>query len=205
MYYNNPPVLYRWMLPKSIQWSLEIKDQKRVALTFDDGPDPETTLVVLDILKAYGAKSTFFCTGKHLEAHPELLQAMVQEGHLVGNHGFSHMDGWKTNTSPYCEDVLHDNHLYVHPIFRPPYGRIRFRQAKALEKHYRIVMWSLLSGDFDATKTPQDCLNHLIRDTQDGDIVVFHDSRKAAGRMLQILPKYLDFLKESSYLLSQCG
>lgn len=205
MYSNKPPILYQWMLPNSVQWSLELTDQRRIALTFDDGPNPETTPLVLEILKEYGAKSTFFCTGKHLRAHPELLKAMVQDGHLVGNHGFSHLDGWKTNTTSYCRDVFKENHLYTHPIFRPPYGRIRLRQAKALEKHYRIVMWSLLSGDFDARRTPQDCLNHLIRNTRDGDIVVFHDSRKAVGRMLQILPKYLDFLKESSYLLSQCG
>jgi peptidoglycan-N-acetylglucosamine deacetylase len=208
MYLSYPPQSYRWMLPGDIQWNLgqgqERDKEPRLALTFDDGPDPDITPQVLDILDAYKAKATFFCTGRNLVANPELASEILARGHRIGNHGFHHLDGWTHSSRLYFRDVLEREKLMHSDLFRPPYGRIRPAQAKALSRRFRIVMWSLLSGDFDPHLGTDKCLAQLKRKTQNGDIVVFHDAGKGTGRMLLILPKYLDFLRDGSYFFDFC-
>lgn len=169
-------------------------------LTFDDGPTPGVTNLVLDILKSYDAKATFFCIGKNVVAHPELYQRVLDEGHTVGNHTHNHLNGWRTKSSEYLDNIAtaqEQFHVSEKKLFRPPYGKLRFGQAKQLlNDGYKIVMWDVLSGDFDNHLNPTDCLKNVLVHTQNGSIVVFHDSVKAKEKLLWVLPQFLEDLKK---------
>jgi peptidoglycan/xylan/chitin deacetylase (PgdA/CDA1 family) len=171
-----------------------------IYLTFDDGPHPEVTREVMRILARYRAPATFFCVGQNLERYPEVAIELRAAGHAIGNHLHQHESGWETPTWSYlrsyvrCRELVGDGRW-----FRPPYGRISRQQAEALQGHTRIVMWDVLSGDWDATQTPDDCFNRLRTHTRPGAIVVFHDSERAAPRMLATLPRYLDWLADEGY------
>lgn len=172
------------------------KGGQRVFLTFDDGPTPGVTDWVLDLLNQYNAKATFFCIGKNVHAHKELYNRILNEGHTVGNHTNNHLNGWKTNTKDYIKNVgkaaeeIHSN------LFRPPYGRTSFKQARLLKKKgYKIIMWDVLAMDWDKNLTPNACYHNVITHTEDGSIVVFHDSLKASKNLKAILPEVLENLK----------
>ena len=171
-----------------------------VYLTFDDGPHPTITRDAARILAKHGAPATFFCVGENIARYPEVVQELRAAGHEVGNHLHRHESGWETPTWAYlrsyvqCRELVGDGRL-----FRPPYGRISRQQVDALNGRTRIVMWDVLSGDWDATQSVEDCFNRLRTHTRPGSIVVFHDSERAASRMLQTLPKYLDWLAEEGY------
>jgi peptidoglycan/xylan/chitin deacetylase (PgdA/CDA1 family) len=188
-------------------WDIPNKD-KKVFLTFDDGPTPEITEWTLAQLKNYNAKATFFCIGNNIQKHPEVFNTIIQDGHAIGNHTFNHLNGWKTVTREYianailCDSQIQKATTYNKQplLFRPPYGKIKSRQAKLLKQMgYKIIMWDVLSADFDQTITPEQCLNNVISTVKSGSIIVFHDSVKSFKNLEYALPKTLEYLKENGF------
>jgi peptidoglycan/xylan/chitin deacetylase (PgdA/CDA1 family) len=174
--------------------------EKIVYLTFDDGPTPQVTQFVLEQLKKYQAKATFFCIGDAVQRHPDIYDQILNQGHSVGNHTMHHLHNWKNPDKVYLNDIeLAKQHIDSN-LFRPPYGKIKSKVVKELiKKGYDIVMWEVLSGDFDQNRSPESCLKSLKKHTKNGSIVVFHDSIKAKERLYKVLPKYLYFLTENGY------
>ncbi len=166
-------------------------DENKIYLTFDDGPHPEITPLVLSLLDNYNAKATFFCVGENVKKHPETFEFLKQKGHAVGNHSHNHLNGWKTANKDYYKNVELANKLIDSKLFRPPYGRISPSQIKHLKKDYKIIMWSALSYDFDARVSKKECLERSIKNSTAGTIIVFHDSEKAKEKMLFALEGYL--------------
>ncbi len=184
--------------------------ENKVYLTFDDGPTPEITEWTLEQLKKHNAKATFFCIGNNIEKHPEIFQKIIEEQHTIGNHTFNHLKGWETNNKNYVENVaLCQTQFTIHNsqfnhLFRPPYGKIKPSQSKILRKlGYKIVMWDVLSSDFDQTITPEKCLNNVLKNVESGSIIVFHDSIKAEQNLRYVLPKTLAFLKENGFICAK--
>jgi peptidoglycan/xylan/chitin deacetylase (PgdA/CDA1 family) len=207
-YLVKTPKFVKWCFPKRI-WGFP-KPSNEVYLTFDDGPIPEVTPWVLSELQKYDAKATFFCIGDNVKKHPGVFQQVQAEGHSLGNHTFNHLNGWKTNTKDYIENVtlaetvLQDfNNPKIQPskkLFRPPYGKLKSSQAKLLEKKgYKIVMWDVLSADFDQTISEGQCLQNVLRNIRPGSIVVFHDSLKAEKNLRFSLPRLLEWLDEKGF------
>ena len=177
-------------------------DAKAVYLTFDDGPHPTATPFVLDELAKYGAKATFFCIGKNVAAYPEIYQRILDEGHTAGNHTQDHLNGWKTDTDAYIENIVAAGKHIHSRLFRPPYGRIKRAQAALLAQSatpFKIIMWDVLSGDFDVAISPEKCLQNVIVSAAPRSIVVFHDSAKAWERMSYALPRALQIFKEKGW------
>lgn len=174
-------------------------------LTFDDGPVPEVTPWVLDVLKQYNVKATFFCIGKHVVENPELYQRILAEGHAVGNHTFTHVKGFNTSLEEYIKEVEACAKVVNSKLFRPPYGKVTRQQRKYIKQHYRPIMWSVLTGDFDTTLSPEKCLAHTIKYTKHGAVVVFHDSAKAFATVKEVLPLYLEWLVKNGYGLAVMG
>lgn len=179
---------YTWRMPST---------DNAIYLSFDDGPHETATPFVLDTLKAYQAKASFFCIGKNVQAHPALYQRILSEGHTVGNHTQNHLNGWHTPNDQYLANIQEASHHIQSQLFRPPYGRIKWSQAKQLP--YQIIMWDVLSGDFDPLLTPEACLAYCIKHTEDGSIVVFHDSAKALSKLQYALPKMLDYFSKQGF------
>ena len=185
-------------------WSIPNKE-KAVYLTFDDGPTPEITEWVLAELKKQEAKATFFCIGNNIEKHPSIFSKILQEGHAIGNHTFNHLNGWKTDKTAYVQNALQcekaiEAFAYKSKLFRPPYGKIKPSQAKALrDKGYQVIMWDVLSADFDQQISPEQCLENVLRNVASGSIIVFHDSVKAYENLKYVLPKTLSFLAQNKY------
>lgn len=198
-----------WLVTKIFPnyiWEVPNKE-KKVYLTFDDGPIPEVTEWVLSELKKYNAKATFFCIGDNAKKYPEILNKVIADGHSVGNHTFNHLNGWKTATSDYienvilCEKELTEFNIKSEKLFRPPYGKIKPQQSKILRKRgYKIIMWHIISYDFDATISKEQCLKNVVRNVKTGSIIVFHDSQKAFSNLEYALPKTLNFLKEKGFV-----
>ncbi len=169
-------------------------------LTFDDGPIPEVTPKVLDILADFQAKATFFCIGNNVENHPQLYQRIQDEGHAVGNHTYDHLKGWMHPTNDYIENTQKAASLIESKLFRPPYGRIKPAQTKALKAlGYTLVMWDVLSYDWDAQIQKEQVLKNCLKSTKKGSILVFHDSQKASKNMLYALPKVLAHFSKKGY------
>ena len=191
------------------QYSWRINtDKKEIYLTFDDGPVPEFTPWVLKQLKKYDAKATFFCVGENIKRYPKIYQKIRQGGHSTGNHTYNHLQGWKTPTKKYVKNILKaESYLQDATVrngkklFRPPHGRIRPEQARALRKKgYKIIMWDVLSGDFDQSLDKKVCLEHTIKHISNGSIVVFHDSVKSFKNLDYVLPKVLEHFTEKGYV-----
>jgi peptidoglycan-N-acetylglucosamine deacetylase len=180
-------------------WNLPDGGEKILYLSFDDGPHPAITPFVLDELAKYGAKASFFCIGKNVVAHEGVYRRIIAEGHQVGNHTHNHINGWKTKDADYLTDLAAAAEHIHSPLFRPPYGRIRFSQIKQL-RQYRIIMWSVLSGDFDTDISPEKCLRNVLQHARSGDIVVFHDSEKAFERLKVALPGVLQYFSEKGFV-----
>jgi peptidoglycan-N-acetylglucosamine deacetylase len=177
-------------------------DEKVLYLSFDDGPHPVATPFVLDELGKYGAKGTFFCIGKNVEAHPLIYRRILMEGHRVGNHTQDHLNGWKVDGAVYLENIREAARRIDTDLFRPPYGRIGNLEASVLRAapfKYSIVMWDVLSGDFDAAVSAERCARKVIRYGRPGSIVVFHDSEKAFGKMKEALPVVMKYFSERGY------
>lgn len=199
---KTPYWLSHWIYPKYI-WQIPSKDT--VYLTFDDGPHPEITPFVLDQLKEHGAKGSFFCVGNRLVSYPEIADRVRAEGHFLGSHTFNHVDGWKTDNEKYLEEVQKAAKLAGNPVFRPPYGHIKRSQARLLrqqETKTRIIMWDVLTGDFDKQLSPERCLQQTVEKTRPGSIVVLHDSEKAWDRLQYVLPRLLKHVNANNWLLS---
>ncbi|GHV01842.1 polysaccharide deacetylase [Bacteroidia bacterium] len=184
----------RRLIP-SVIWSFDTPD--RVFLTFDDGPTPEVTEWVLGQLAAYDAKATFFCLGKNAELHPHLHRMIVEAGHKVGNHTYSHQKGWEQGLERYVEDVDFANQILRSDLLRPPYGRITPAQVKALGERYNIIMWDVLSRDYSRYVSPQSCVRNTTRYIRPGSIIVFHDSNKAFRNLRYALPRVLDYISRA--------
>ena len=186
---------------KNALWQMPVKE-KIIYISFDDGPHPVITPFVLDELKKYNARATFFCIGKNLLENPEVYKRILEEGHAVGNHSFSHMNGWKTKNADWLADIAKAKKYIDSNLFRPPYGRITRFQLKALAgQGYRLktVMWSVLSGDFDTGISPEACCKNVMRNAKSGSVIVFHDSEKANIRMSYALPVVLKYFTEKGY------
>ncbi len=174
-------------------------NEKIVYLTFDDGPTPDVTHKTLEILEQYQAKATFFCLGRNAEHYPEIIDLIIKQGHRLGNHSYSHLKGFKSRTKAYLDDVELASEFLDTKLFRPPYGRIRRRQAVRLSKHYQIVLWDILSHDYNRKISPEKCYRNVINNVRSGSIIVFHDSEKAAPNMLKALPMTLEKLQAENY------
>jgi peptidoglycan/xylan/chitin deacetylase (PgdA/CDA1 family) len=182
-----------------LTWDIP-NNENKIYLTFDDGPIPEVTEWVLDILKQYQIKATFFCIGDNIKKNPEIFQRILEDGHFVGNHTQSHLNGWKTEDEVYFKNIEECSELVNSKLFRPPYGRIKKSQHSILNTQYSIIMWDVLSGDFDAKTTPEQCYNNVIKNTKSGSIIVFHDSVKASENLKKTLPKAIDFLLKKGFV-----
>ena len=168
-------------------------------LTFDDGPHSQITPKVLDILNRFQVKATFFCLGKNIRAYPEVFQEIKNNGHNIGNHSFSHKNGWKTSNKEYFKDIEACRELIPTNLFRPPYGRMRVSQVRVLSRQYQIILWTLLSGDYNRSLSSEEILRTLLRRTRSGDIIVFHDNEKAFPCLIEVLPSYLEAMLEKGF------
>jgi peptidoglycan/xylan/chitin deacetylase (PgdA/CDA1 family) len=183
---------------------MPVGEQKSIYLTFDDGPHPETTPWLLDTLKSHNAKATFFCLGKNVEKFPALFQEIKAQGHTVGSHTFSHLSGWKSSTAAYIGEVEKGAAVIHSKLFRPPYGRIRPAQYKALiNNHYKVVMWSVMAYDFDASLNSFERLEKVKSLTGDGAVVVFHDSPKAFPQLKNELPGLLEYWRKINFSFAE--
>ncbi|MFV7234380.1 polysaccharide deacetylase family protein [Flavobacterium sp. ZB4R12] len=190
---------YTWDIPNT---------ENKVYLTFDDGPIPEITEWVLDQLKTHNAKATFFCIGDNINKNNKIFKKVITEGHAIGNHTFNHLNGWKTTTEAYlenfkrCEEIIQQSGINLKSkFFRPPYGKIKTTQAKEISKlGYKIIMWDVLSADFDQNLSKEDCLENVLSNIESGSIIVFHDSIKAFKNLEYVLPRTLAYLKENNFI-----
>lgn len=197
MYTSRTPYLVQTVF-KQLVWNIPSKE-KVLYLTFDDGPTPEVTPWVLKTLKEFAAKATFFCVGQNVENHQDIYRQVLEEGHSVGNHTHHHLNGWKTNKRRYLLDIQKCAKQIESSLFRPPYGRLRKVHYKELKDKYSVVMWDVLSGDFDKRISNEKCLNNVIRKVKKGSVVVFHDSLKAESKIRYVLPRVLANLTEKGY------
>lgn len=200
VYTAKTPKWVKKLFPESI-WDMP-KAQKILYLTFDDGPHPQITGFVLDELLKYNAKATFFCIGKNVVENPLIFNRILSEGHQVGNHTFNHLNGWKTSKTRYLQNIEEAAKYIDSHLFRPPYGRITSTQHRSLstpDVSYKVVMWSVLSGDFDVNVTPEQCCKNVLKNAESGSIVVFHDSEKAYERLKYALPETLKYFSEKGF------
>lgn len=191
------PRIVRNLYPSFI-WSFP-QDKEGIYLTFDDGPRPEVTPWVLDILDKYDIKATFFCIGKNVELFPELFEEVKRRGHAVGNHSYSHVKGWGMKTGDYVRDIDVASDLINSNLTRPPYARITPNQARVLSERYNLVMWSIISRDYNRNLSGEQCARGVIKDMEPGDIIVFHDSIKCAPNLFVALPLVLEEIKRRGY------
>lgn len=192
------------LAPRQLIWKMPATQQPTVYLTFDDGPHPVATPFAIRQLAAYDAQATFFCIGKCVAEHPSIFEALQKAGHSIGNHTHNHLNGWKTSTETYSQNILQAGKLIASAAFRPPYGRITRAQAAWLRKGkqpWKVYMWSILSGDFDTKLSPEQCLKNVLDKLRPGAIVVFHDSEKAWERMRYTLPLVLDYCKTKGWAM----
>ena len=211
------PLVAKKIFPNYI-WDIST-NEKVIYLTFDDGPTPEITSWTLNVLKQYNAKATFFCIGNNIEKHPEIFQNVLNDGHAIGNHTQNHIKGWQTKTKDYLKNIENAHSVFrasiskaeknseiknqqslIVNLFRPPYGQIKPKQGrKLINLGYKIIMWDVLSYDWDDNVPKETCLNNVIENTTDGSIIVFHDSVKASKNMQYALPKVLEYFSEKGF------
>ncbi len=197
MYPARSPYLLTKVYPRAI-WRMNTTARK-IYLTFDDGPVPEVTPWVLDVLKEAFIKATFFCVGENVVRHPEIYERILRENHSVGNHTHHHLNGWKTPFQTYIDNVQQCAQYVTSSLFRPPYGRMRKDQRQLIETHFTIVMWDVISGDFDERLSPEKCLKNVVSCVRNGSIILFHDSYKAQKNMQYTLPRFISFAKSQGY------
>lgn len=200
MIIEQPPFFYRVFFRGAVWRKLpENNHEKIVYLTFDDGPIPEVTPWVLDILDEYDIKATFFCVGDNVRKHPNIYKMLIDKGHRVGNHTFNHLQGIKTSTKKYFENVQLASQYINSNLFRPPHGHIRRKQYKVLSRYYQIIMWDVVTRDYSNRLTSEKILANVKKYTRNGSIIVFHDSLKSEPRLKIALPQSIEWLKEQGY------
>jgi peptidoglycan/xylan/chitin deacetylase (PgdA/CDA1 family) len=200
LYLTYSPFWLKWFYP-TLTWHKSRKE-KFVYFTFDDGPIPVVTPFVLNTLKKYNCKATFFCIGDNIAKHPSILSDVIADGHTVGNHTYNHLNGWNSSNKNYIENVLKGSKLTSTRIFRPPYGRIKKSQIKEIKKQSpstEVIMWDVLSGDFDKRISKEQCVRNVLKHCKNGSIIVFHDSLKAFERLEYALPKVLENLSKKGF------
>lgn len=198
MLIERPPLLYRLLFPEAL-WRIKRRHRRVVYLTFDDGPIPEQTPWVLDILDRYGVKATFFMVGDNVARHPELLEEVRRRGHSYGNHTMHHLQGMRTTARRYCRDITEADRLIDSILFRPPHGIMRWKQARIIKSHYNIIMYDLVTRDYSRKLTPEQVLDNVKRFARNGSIIVFHDSLKAAPNMRVAMPAAIEWLLSQGY------
>jgi len=187
----NSPKWLRLFSPR--YWSCEIPDaENKLFLTFDDGPVPDVTPEVLSVLGKYGVKATFFCIGDNVRKHPGIFEQVRDQGHVIGNHTFSHLNGWRTPPAGYVENVMRCNDYFKTKLFRPPYGSFTPSQYLLLRKQFRFILWSVLTGDFHREVSPEQCLQKALNYSRSGSIIVFHDSVKSIEKVRYALPRFIE-------------
>jgi peptidoglycan/xylan/chitin deacetylase (PgdA/CDA1 family) len=200
MYLVKSPFFLRWYYP-SLIWN-KARSEKAIYLTFDDGPIPDVTDFVLKTLADYNVKGTFFCIGDNIRKHPKVYNRLVAGGHSIGNHTYNHLKGWKTADDEYLNNVEACQSLTGSTLFRPPYGRIKKSQISGIRRIYpemQIIMWDVLTGDFDASISGEKCFQNVVNNTTNGSVIVFHDSLKAFDRLQHALPRTLKFFQKQGY------
>lgn len=197
MYIVRPTYILRKIYPNAV-WRMPITE-KKIYLTFDDGPVPVITPNVLDILKQENIKATFFCVGENVVKNNSIYQRILDEGHAVGNHTYNHLNGWNTHGNQYARNVLKCAEVLNSKLFRPPYGRAKKSQIALLSSQYKIIMWDVLSGDYDKATTPEQCLKNVTTYVRNGSVIVFHDSIKAQTKVEYALPRFIKFAKEKGF------
>lgn len=190
-YLVKPPPAIKQLTQKWLTWDMPADGQK-IYLTFDDGPVPEVTPEVLRILAQYDAKATFFCVGENVKKNPQIMAGITAAGHAIGNHTFNHLRAWRTPAGDYLRNVDDCRDVIASRLFRPPYGQLTPWLIHELSPYFKIILWSVLTGDFDQNLSPRKCADRAIMYTKPGSIVVFHDSLKASGNMLYALPVFLE-------------
>ena len=198
------------VISPSLVWNIP-NAKNTLYLSFDDGPIPEVTPWVLEMLKKYDAKATFFCIGENVKKHPEIFQEIISAGHRIGNHTYNHLNGWNTSTEDYFlnfkkadeilqQEITKSESHFSNELFRPPYGKIKPAQIKRIQKYgHKIVMWEVISGDFDANLSAEECYQNVIGNCKSGSIVVFHDSLKAEKNLRSVLPEVLEFYRQKGF------
>lgn len=200
MYLINSPFWLKWLYP-TLTWH-KTRKEKCVYLTFDDGPIPLVTPYVLNTLKKFNCKATFFCIGENIHKHPSIFADVQAEGHIVANHTYNHLKGWKSSNEAYLNNIKQCVELTGSRLFRPPYGRIKKSQISLIRKQFpetEIIMWDVLSADFDETISVEQCIKNVLKNTKNGSIIVFHDSQKAFGRLEHALPSILESLLNQGF------
>ncbi len=200
MYLVKTPKIIKSMFP-SLRWEIKT-DEKELFLTFDDGPIPEVTPWILDLLDEYNAKATFFVVGNNVEKHPDIAGDIIARNHALGNHTYNHLNGWKTDNLPYFLNIKKSAKLVNTTLFRPPYGKLTPKQIEFLQRHYKIIMWDVLSGDFDENISAEKCYNNVVQYSKPGSIIVFHDNIKAMKKVKEVLPRILEYYSNLGYTFS---
>lgn len=197
MIIEQPSIYLRWLYPKAI-WRMD-RRQKAVYLTFDDGPIPEATPFILDVLDQFGIKATFFMVGDNARKYPHLLEEVRRRGHRIGNHTFNHIGGFRWLSKRYLQNTDKANELLHTDLFRPPHGWMRAAQYWRLQAHYRIIMWDLVTRDYSKWMMPEDIVNNVKRYARNGSIITFHDSLKSIEKLKSALPESLQWLRAQGY------
>jgi peptidoglycan/xylan/chitin deacetylase (PgdA/CDA1 family) len=187
-----PPFIARILTRKSIFWEMP-PTEKVIYLTFDDGPIPELTPKIVELLNSYQIKATFFCVGENIRKNPKEFELIIQNKHDVGNHTYNHLNGWKTDNKTYYKNFLKSEATYKSTLFRPPYGKIRPYLLAKIAKTHAVILWSVLTYDFSPKVNGEECLQIAIKNLHNGAIVVFHDNIKAADTMLYALPRFIEY------------
>ena len=198
MFIEQPPLLYRILFPEAL-WRIKRKKRKVVYLTFDDGPIPEVTPWVLDLLDYYGIKATFFLVGDNVRRHPELLEEIKKRGHSWGNHTMNHLQGFRVTSRNYLRNIMEADKLIDSILYRPPHGIMRWGQAKVIKDHMNIVMYDLVTRDYSKKLNGEQVLKNVKKYVRNGSIIVFHDSLKAEANLRYALPRAIEWLKEQGY------
>lgn len=198
MFIEQPPLLYRILFPEAV-WRIKRKKRRVVYLTFDDGPIPEVTPWVLDVLDKYAIKATFFMVGENVARNPQLFEEIKHRGHAYGNHTMNHLQGMKVSLMRYMRNITEANELIDSSLFRPPHGLIKWSQAKAIKDHYNIIMYDLVTRDYSKKLNGEQVLANVRRYTRNGSIIVFHDSLKAENNLKYALPRAIEWLLEQGY------
>ncbi len=198
MFIEQPPLLYRILFPEAV-WRIKRKKRKVIYLTFDDGPIPEVTPWVLDVLDYYNIKATFFSVGDNVRRHPELLEEIKKRGHSWGNHTMNHLQGFKVASRNYLRNIKEADNLIDSNLYRPPHGIMQWSQAKVIKDHFNIIMYDLVTRDYSKKLNGEQVLNNVKKFARNGSIVVFHDSLKAERNLRYALPRAIEWLKEQGY------